>query len=67
MEPRDYDRIADLLMQIRMKYSTLGVAKLSKAYFETPNDSEEYDALDIIELLLVMNDKLGKLDEKGLL
>lgn len=65
MDPRDYDRIADLLMQIRMKYSVLGVDKLSKANYESPNDSELYDAIDLIDILLEQNDQLGKLDAKG--
>jgi len=65
MDARDYDRIADLLMQIRQKYSVLGVSKLSKAVFESPNDSELYDAIDLIELLLQINDNLGQADAKG--
>lgn len=65
MDAREYDRIADLLMQIRAKYSVLGVDKLSKANFESPNDSELFDAIDLIDLLLRMNDQLGEFDGKG--
>ena len=67
MDPRDYDRIADLLMQIRAKYSVLGVQKLSRARMDADTYDGMMDALDLIEILLILNDNLGELDGKGLL
>jgi len=67
MDPRDYDRIADLLMQIRAKYSVLGVEKLSRARMDADTYDGYLDALDLIEILLILNDNLGELDGKGLL
>lgn len=65
MDAQEYDRIADLLMQIRMKYSTLGVRKLSMAMRTSSSLKECVDALDLVDILLKMNDKLGELDGKG--
>ena len=65
MDPRDYDRIADLLMQIRKKYSILGVRKLSKHTIDAEGFDGALDALDLVELLLAVNDNLGKADAKG--
>ena len=58
MDPKEYDRIADLLMQIRKKYDNL-----------TPQ--EHIDAsvkpmmLNSIDQLLAWNDKLAEWDAKG--
>lgn len=62
MDARNYDRIADLLMQIRAKYSQLGVNKLSRVEELMPTLA---DPMDLIDILLRMNDELGELDAKG--
>lgn len=58
MEPRDYDRIADLLMQIRKKYANL----------KLPDHMDAYNReimLNTIDNLLKLNDKFGEWDAKG--
>lgn len=57
MDARNYDRIADLLMQIRAKYAGLepkyGVNKQMKA-----------EALDYVNALIWLNDQIAKADAK---
>lgn len=58
MDARDYDRIADLLVQIRSKYAEL-LPKLDE------NKEKKNDALDYINALLLLNDDLGEADALG--
>ena len=62
MDAQEYDRIADLLMQIRMKYTKLGTS-LERHY--VCMDDEELNVLHLIDLLLMLNDNLGLHDAKG--
>lgn len=57
MDAKEYDRIADLLMQIRKKYNKLPMEdkKLKRSILEH------------IDVLLQMNDTCGVFDAKGLL
>lgn len=52
MDAREYDRIADLLMQIRKKYE------------QETHDMAEY-MVHTITHLLVMNDQFAEKDAKG--
>ena len=58
MDAREWDRIADLLMQIRQKYAK-----------QTTTDTNSADTLThmvfTIDHLLAMNDKLATWDGKG--
>ena len=58
MEPQQYDRIADLLMQIRKKYADMLV---------TTDQTKQMrdDMLDMLNACLHTNDELGQLDAKG--
>ena len=58
MDAREWDRIADLLMQIRKKYAQL------EPKFEI-NQMQKADALDSINALLWMNDQMAERDGKG--
>ena len=58
MEPQDWDRIADLLMQIRAKYANL-LPQLDE------NKDKHNDALDYLNALLQLNDDLATMDGKG--
>lgn len=60
MDAREYDRIADLLMQIRNK-----LAKQPLSQNQMVRRSQK-EMLRYVSLLLVENDFLGKADEKGL-
>jgi hypothetical protein len=60
MDGQEYDRIADLLMQIRKKYANL----------EPKNEFGQHAKnaiLDYINAALHLNDEIGKVDAKGLL
>lgn len=58
MNPRDYDRIADLLMQIRSKYENL-----------LPTDpsmkATRLQMIDSLNFLIQNNDLMGQWDSKG--
>ncbi len=58
MDAKEYDRIADLLMQIRMKYSQI-----------TCKDTNDQDTLTYLiyslDHLLKMNDIVAERDAKG--
>ena len=58
MDAQDYDRIADLLMQIRGKY-----AKLDPKH--GVNNQMKQEALDYVNALLWLNDQIAKTDAKG--
>ena len=58
MDPKSYDRIGDLLMQIRKKYAEMDpVSEENKQKIE--------DMLDLINAALWLNDEIGELDGKG--
>jgi hypothetical protein len=57
MDPQEYDRIADLLMQIRKKYNKLPME----------DKRLKQSILEHIDVLLQMNDTCGVFDAKGLL
>jgi len=60
MDAKEYDRIADLLMQIRKKYVNL----------EPKNEFGQHAKnaiLDYINASLHLNDEIGEVDAKGLL
>jgi hypothetical protein len=58
MDAKEYDRIADLLMQIRKKYAKIEVK-------EGINIQMKQEALDYVNALLWLNDELGKNDAQG--
>ena len=61
MDPRRYDRNADLIAQILFKMNKL---------YTKPDSIEEHLKLELVAALhraLAANDKLGKLTEKGLI
>lgn len=62
MDPQEYDRIADLLMQIRKKYRTLG-KKIDDRVLVTPGKA--YNAIELISIVLELNDYLAEMDAKG--
>lgn len=57
MDAKEYDRIADLLMQIRKKYNKLPME----------DKKLKQSILEHIDVLLQMNDTCGVFDAKGLL
>ncbi len=57
MDAKEYDRIADLLMQIRKKYNKLPME----------DKRLKQSILEHIDVLLQMNDTCGVFDAKGLL
>lgn len=61
MDARQYDRIADLLMQIRAK-----IAEQPPSHSEMANETRS-DMLHHIDILLAQNDSLGKADAWGLI
>ena len=61
MDPRDYDRIADLLMQIRRKIAH----NLKPVTHHGKHKQEIY--LQMIESMLQHTDQLANDDQKGLL
>lgn len=58
MDAREWDRIADLLMQIRKKYAQL-TPKLDN------NKEAKQDSLDYLNALLHLNDVMAEYDNKG--
>ena len=58
MDARDWDRIADLLMQIRKKYA------LVEPKHEI-NQENRNQALDYLNALLHINDKMAERDNQG--
>ena len=58
MDPQEYDRIADLLMQIRKKYAKLE-AKTEK------NNQNKQDMLDYLAAALYLNTYFAETDAKG--
>lgn len=60
MDAQEYDRIADLLMQIRKKYANL------EPKYEFGQHAKNA-ILDYINASLHLNDEIGKVDAKGLL
>lgn len=62
MDAQEYDRIADLLMQIRKKYRTLG-KKIDDRVLVTPGKA--YNAIELISIVLELNDYLAEMDAKG--
>ncbi len=61
MEPREYDRIADLLCQIRSKIANNLRTRTEKGRWT----KELY--LDRVNALLLNTDELANVDQKGLL
>lgn len=61
MEPTEYDRIADLLMQIRGKIHN----KLTTTHFKGMSTKEHY--MIMVTRLLHATDELADADQKGLL
>lgn len=58
MDAREYDRIADLLMQIRKKINSL------EPKYENAKKMRE-EALQSLEWMLICNDILAKMDTAG--
>lgn len=58
MDARQYDRIADLLMQIRNKYADL-------LPNQEQNKQKKNDMLDLINAALLLNDEMGQDDIRG--
>ena len=58
MDAQEYDRIADLLMQIRKK-----IAKLDTTHDQ--NHHRKQTALDYVNALLHLNDELARDDAQG--
>lgn len=58
MDAKEYDRIADLLMQIRKKYVKIE-AKTEK------NKQNKQDAIDYLNAMLYLNDYFAETDTKG--
>lgn len=61
MDARKYDRIADLLTQIR---ATITSQPTSHSHLA---NKTRQDMVFHIDILLAQNDSLGKADEKGLI
>lgn len=55
MDPKEYDRIADLLIQIQKKYINL----------PQKDNTAPLDAVKLITQLIELNDHIGWLDGKG--
>lgn len=55
MDAKEYDRIADLLMQIRKKYQTI----------KSENSTLDKDAIKLVTALLQINHDLADFDSKG--
>lgn len=64
MDARDYDRIADLLAQIYSKYNNMTMKTHHASNIVQPMRNEMQE---ILERALVLNDFMGKLEEKGLI
>jgi len=64
LTPREYDRIADLLAQIYTKYNNLKMKTHHARNIVQPMRNEMQE---ILERALVLNDFMGKLEEKGLI
>lgn len=64
MDSREYDRIADMLAQIYSKYNNMRMKTQHAITIVQPMRNE---IQEIIERLLVLNDFMGKLEEKGLI
>lgn len=62
MDAKEYDRIADLLMQIRKKYTKLGTSVDNHC---VEIEDEHYSAIDLLTLLLRVNDNLAEADAMG--
>ena len=58
MDAQEYDRIADLLMQIRKKYKNLKVKDKELIAMHK-------SLLDSLEVLISMNDVFGRYDSMG--
>lgn len=65
MDARDYDRIGDLLMQIRKKIANEPTSH-NPIGGNLANNTRE-DMLHHIDILLAQNDSLAKADGKGLI
>lgn len=61
MDPRQYDRIADLLMQIRSKVAN----NLHTTHKKGEWTRDQY--IDMVNKLLHATDQLADVDQKGLL
>ena len=59
MDPREYDRMADLLMQIRAKMSNIALKT------DSIDNGMRDRGVHYIDQLLYIIDALGKWDEKG--
>jgi hypothetical protein len=55
MDAQEYDRIADLLMQIRKKYQTI----------KSENSTLDKNAVKLVTALLQINHDLADFDSKG--
>jgi regulator of sirC expression with transglutaminase-like and TPR domain len=64
MDGREYDRIADLLAQIYSKYNNMKMKTHHASNIVQPMRNEMQE---ILERALVLNDFMGKLEEKGLI
>lgn len=62
MDAREYDRIADLLMQIRAKLSNI---TLKTDSIDSIDNGMKARSIQYIDQLLFIVDTLGKWDEKG--
>ena len=58
MDPKSYERIGDLLMQIRKKYAELPPVRAE-------NKQKIEDMLDLINAALWLNDEVADLDGTG--
>lgn len=58
MDPKSYERIGDLLMQIRKKYAELPPVR-------PENKQKIEDMLDLINAALWLNDEIAELDGHG--
>jgi hypothetical protein len=64
MDAREYDRIADLLAQIYTKYNNMKMKNRHAVNIVEPMRNE---LQEILERALVLNDFMGKLEQKGLI
>lgn len=58
MDPKSYERIGDLLMQIRKKYAELPPVR-------EENKQKIEDMLDMVNAALWLNDEIAELDGRG--
>jgi hypothetical protein len=64
MSARRYDKNADQLAQIYSFFKDLG---LKGTYFEELAMMTRHELLEVLERALLLNDRMGKLAEKGLI